>query len=250
MKANNLSNRYFFINQSASDSQYARVFPMSNLTCLHMDTDSILFLTFEDSYVGDHNLITISVEAEKGKEAIKNIVDVINSTQQIAVLADKSTGESIIDNINFSGTLDVSGGSAGTFSLSGTLTVAGAATFTTGSQNTAVARTATADGTDTGTIAAGTSFVTLTSGGANTICILPAPVIGNIIYISEDGTTGYELRSSAPASIGINGGTASNAESAIAGAITYIKCVCVSATNWICSQYDADGDESKVEVAS
>lgn len=129
MKANNLSNRFFFINQSASDSQYARIFPMSNLTCLHMNSDTSLLLTFEDSYVGDHNLVNITVESGKGKEAIKNIVDVINSTQQIAVLADKSTGESIIDNINFSGTLDVSGGSTGTFALSGALTVARAATF-------------------------------------------------------------------------------------------------------------------------
>ena len=60
----------------------------------------------------------------------------------------------------------------------------------------------------------------------------------------------YELRSSAPGSVGINGGTGSNAESAIAGALTYIKCVCVSATSWICSQYDADGDESKVTAAA
>jgi hypothetical protein len=26
--------------------------------------------------------------------------------------------------------------------------------------------------------------------------------------------------------------------------------VCVSSTSWICSQYDADGDESKVEAAA
>jgi hypothetical protein len=70
------------------------------------------------------------------------------------------------------------------------------------------------------------------------------------VYLSESGTTGYELRSSAPASVAINGGTSTNGESAIAGAITYVKCVCVSATSWICSQYDADGDESKVEAAA
>jgi hypothetical protein len=125
-----------------------------------------------------------------------------------------------------------------------------AQTNTVGVQNAAVARTATADGTGTGTIADGTSHVTVTSGGANTIIILPTPTPGNVVTLSEDGTTGYELRSSAPASVGINGGTASNGESAIAGAITYVKCVCVSATSWICNQYDADGDESKVEAAS
>ena len=138
----------------------------------------------------------------------------------------------------------------GAATLSSTLAVTGAVTATAGVQSSAVARTATSDGLTTGIIAAGTSVVTLTSGNAAHIVALPAPVIGNIIYIIETATTGYELRSSAPASIGINGGTASSGESAVAGAITYIKCVCVSATNWICSQYDADGDESKVEAAA
>ena len=141
-------------------------------------------------------------------------------------------------------------------SITGTLTSAGAATFsstvtaTTGIQHAAVARTATADGTTTGTIEDGTSFVTVTSGGANTIIILPTPTPGNVVYLTEAGTTAYELRSSTPASIAINNGTASGGESRIAGAITYIKCVCVSATSWICSQYDADGDETKVEAAA
>lgn len=138
----------------------------------------------------------------------------------------------------------VSQSDASAQSIAGTLTVTG------GVQSSAVARTATSDGLTTGIIAAGTSVVTLTSGNAAHIVALPAPVIGNIIYIIETGTTGYELRSSAPATIGINGGTASGGESAVAGAITYIKCVCVSATNWVCSQYDADGDESKVEAAA
>ena len=141
-------------------------------------------------------------------------------------------------------------------SVTGTLTSTGAATFSStvncevGIQNAAVARTATADGTTTGTIADGTSHVTVTSGGVNTIIILPTPTPGNIVYLSEAGTTGYEIRSSTPASIAINGGTASNGESAVDGAVTYVKCVCTSATSWICSQYDADGDESKLDAAA
>jgi hypothetical protein len=118
-------------------------------------------------------------------------------------------------------------------------------------QSPATARTATSDGTGDGTIAAGTSVVLVTGGSdANSIIILPAPVIGNIITLIETATVGYELRTSTPASIGINGGTGANAESAIAGAISYVKCVCVSSTSWICSQYDADGDESKVVAAA
>ena len=130
-------------------------------------------------------------------------------------------------------------------------TVAAATTFTVGAQSAAVTHVATDAGTGTGTIAAGTSVVSVNADSdANHIIILPAPVVGNIIHLIETGTTGYELRTSAPASIGINGGTASNGESAIAGAITYVKCICVSSINWICSQFDADGDESKVEAAA
>ena len=47
----------------------------------------------------------------------------------------------------------------------------------------------------TGTIAAGTSVVLVDADSdANHIIILPAPVVGNIITIIENGTTGYELR--------------------------------------------------------
>ena len=71
-----------------------------------------------------------------------------------------------------------------------------------------------------------------------------------VFNIAESGTTGFELRSGAPASIGINAGTASNAESAIAGTTTLVRCICVSATNWVATQFDGDGDESKVEAAA
>ena len=115
-------------------------------------------------------------------------------------------------------------------------------------QSPATALTATDAGV---TIPAGTAVALINADSdADHIVILPAPVVGNIIHIIETATTGYELRTSTPGSIGINGGTGSNAESAIAGAITYIRCVCVSSTSWIATQFDADGDESKVEAAA
>ena len=118
-------------------------------------------------------------------------------------------------------------------------------------QSPTTAVTATDDGSGTGTIPAGTAVALVNADSdANHIVILPAPVVGNIITIIESGTTGYELRTSTPASIGINGGTASNGESAIAGATTYIRCVCVSSTSWIATQFAADGTESKVEAAA
>lgn len=120
-----------------------------------------------------------------------------------------------------------------------------------GVQCASTAVTATDDGTGTGTIADGTSFVTVNADSdATHIVILPTPTPGTIVYLTENGSTGYELRSSAPNTVAINGGTATNAESAIAGAITLVRCVCVSSTLWIATQFDADGDESKVEAAA
>ena len=97
---------------------------------------------------------------------------------------------------------------------------------------TTVARTTTATGATTGTIAdAGLlQFVTVTSGGANEIIILPTPTPGTMILLAEAGT-GYELRSSATATVAINGGTSAAGESAIA-ADTLVFIVCTSATSW------------------
>jgi hypothetical protein len=95
-----------------------------------------------------------------------------------------------------------------------------------------VARTATADGSGTGTIAAAglLQFVTVTSDDANKIIILPAPTPGTVVVL-RNGATGYELRSSAPATIAINGGAGANAESAVA-ANTMVIAVCTTATTW------------------
>lgn len=96
----------------------------------------------------------------------------------------------------------------------------------------AVARTATSDGLTTGTIAdAGKlQFITVTSANANNIIVLPTPTPGTIVILGN-GATGYELRTSAPATISINGGSGSAAESAIA-ASSLVIAVCTSATTW------------------
>jgi hypothetical protein len=88
----------------------------------------------------------------------------------------------------------------------------------------------------------------VTSAGANNIIILPAPVVGNVIRLIN-GATGYELRSSTPASIGINGGVGADAESAI-GANILVTCVCTTATNWVCSDTTAAGVITATEVAA
>lgn len=96
-----------------------------------------------------------------------------------------------------------------------------------------VARTATADGLTTAVIAdAGLlQFVTVTSANAAHIITLPTPTPGTIVVLVV-GANGYELRSSAPATVLINDGTGGAAvESAIA-ANTMVIAVCKDATHW------------------
>lgn len=110
--------------------------------------------------------------------------------------------------------------------------------------------TATTTGATTGTIPSIGSdiFVTVTCDDANKIVILPAPVPGTQVTLVNAGT-GYELRSSSPTTVAINGGTASNAESAI-GANVVVHCKCVTATRWIAFQQSTNGTVSATEAAA
>lgn len=111
------------------------------------------------------------------------------------------------------------------------------------------ARTATAaPGGTTGVISATTDFVTVTCDNANKVITLPAPVIGKVVTL-RNGGTGYELRTSDPATIAINGGAAADAESAI-GANVLTVCRCDTLTTWVCTNYAAAGTVSATEVAA
>ncbi len=70
----------------------------------------------------------------------------------------------------------------------------------------------------------------VTSGNAAHVITLPSPTPGTIIIL-RNGATGYELRSSDPATVAINGGTGAGAESAVA-ANTMVIAVCTSVTTW------------------
>jgi hypothetical protein len=110
------------------------------------------------------------------------------------------------------------------------------------------ARTATTDGSTTGTISADATHVTVTSDNVDKIIVLPAPVVGKQIRI-HNGATGYELRSSAPATIAINGGTGAAAESAIAADSTCVL-ICVTTTAWKGYFMNAAGTLAAVQVAA
>jgi hypothetical protein len=112
----------------------------------------------------------------------------------------------------------------------------------------AVAVTATADGTGTGTVPDGVDFATVTCDDAAKIVTLPAPVPGTVVTL-RNGATGYELRTSAPATVKINGGSGASAESAI-GANLCVVCLCDTSTTWLCSQTTAAGETTPVEAAA
>lgn len=145
----------------------------------------------------------------------------------------KNVNSGVVGNQTLTGNLAVGGtlGVTGDSTLTGALGVTGLATFASLAYP-AVARTATADGLTTGTIAAlgDLQFVTVTSADANHIVVLPTPTPG-VIVVLKNGATGYELRTSTPASISINGGAGADAESAIA-ANTMVIAICTSATTW------------------
>lgn len=143
------------------------------------------------------------------------------------LLLDAESEESALDAIQ----AFMDGVTAGTASASKAV-VLDSSKIISGMQFPVTARTASADGTGTGTIAdaGGLQFITVTSGNADHIVILPTPTPGTIVIL-RNGATGYELRSSAPATVAINGGAEANAESAIA-ASTMVIAVCTTATTW------------------
>lgn len=117
-----------------------------------------------------------------------------------------------------------------------------------GVQASATTRTATADGLTTGTVAPGAEFVTVTSADANHIIVLPAPTPGTTVRL-RNGATGYELRTTDPATVKINGGSGAAAESAIA-ANSLVTCVCDTATTWVCMNQTTAGVIAATEVAA
>jgi len=124
-------------------------------------------------------------------------------------------------------------------------------TFDRGWQSGSVAITAGATDGTTNVCPDGVRHFTVTSAGATSIIILPTPTIGTEVWLTNTGGTGYELRTSTPASIGINTGTGStDAESAVASTAIMVKAVCTAATTWVATQFSASGAETALEASA
>tara|TARA_R100001594_G_scaffold19782_5_gene38551 strand:+ start:347 stop:2071 length:1725 start_codon:yes stop_codon:yes gene_type:complete len=206
------------------------------------ESDNVLYLRaqnlFLDSNTGTYGNATIGSMAQANNDSKFALYD--GGAIRWSMGQDQSDSAKLkFDYANAA----VGGATKLTLDGSGNMTVAG------GVQTAAVARTATADGTGTGLIADGTSFVTVTTADANHWITLPTPTPGNIVWLGcEAESQAFELRTNAPATVKINGTAGSNYESQIASTISLVRCVCVNSTNWICTQFDADGDETKVPI--
>jgi hypothetical protein len=123
--------------------------------------------------------------------------------------------------------------------------LAGDGTITGPMSNNPEAVTATVGGA---AVPAAATFVTVTSSNASHIVVLPAPVIGKQVIL-QNGATGYELRTSSPSTISINGGSGASAQSAIP-ATTTVYMTCISLTAWKGFQQNSAGVVAAVEVAA
>ncbi|MAI24005.1 MAG: hypothetical protein CL828_08105, partial [Crocinitomicaceae bacterium] len=133
--------------------------------------------------------------------------------------------------VTASNTIQLGNSSITTVKTSGTIEAGGL-------QIAAIARTATSDGSGDGTIASGSSFVTVTSFSADDIIVLPAPVPGSIVNLYC--ASSYELRTSDPVSIALNGVSGTDKELAVWSDVL-VRCICVSPTKWIAQAIDNEG---------
>lgn len=115
-------------------------------------------------------------------------------------------------------------------------------------QATATAVTATTDGSTTGTVPDGTSFAVVTSSASSKQVILPAPTPGLLVRLYV-GANGFDLKSSTPASVAINGGTGSGAKTPVS-ANTTVYLSCETATSWKAFKQSSDGTLAALAAAS
>jgi hypothetical protein len=159
-----------------------------------------------------------------GTAGTVNVYPATGSKGRLALTTTDQTGNTVVSLV------------IGAMAAARTITLAdplAAADILTGMQA-AVARTTTALGDGSGLIAAAGKLqfiaVTAKTGDAAGLLTLPAPTPGTIIcgYV---GATGFELQSSAPGTVAINGGTGAAAKCSIAADMFWCV-VCTTATTW------------------
>lgn len=245
-----MENRWLYFNNEADDDSVGVstnvMFPAKNLISMEPNGDTalnIIFKSVREKTSASGDIVVLNVGTNKHKEVISAIAQKINSTRP-----------------NFNGFINVAddlttivGGSATLtpITLDDNITSCNAITLAAGDDATNGAIVATADGTGTGTIPGG-GFYTVTSTNNDHIVTLPAAVPGTIVYLNSkaEASEAYELRTPTPGSIAINGGSGSNAESAIAASDALVIAYCLATNNWVANTIANDGTIDKVEAAA
>lgn len=172
------------------------------------------------------------------RDANGNVLLATGATVPTAATAGYAKGAKFIDT-------DVATGYNGSYINVGT---SSSCTFVSESGETVQAVTATVAGDGTGVIEPQTTHATVTSSVSTKIVTLPAPVVGKKLVV-DVGANGCKLQTTAPETIGINGGTGASAVSAVAANST-IELICVSLTSWKAIFWDADSDVAKLPAAA
>ena len=266
---------YLYFNNEADNDNIATTtngcWPAKNLVNMAPTGDSLLSLYFKSMMNAEtnggaeevvHDVVTLTLKsANTHLAAMKAIVQAINNARP-----------------NFGGFIDVAddhtvivGGAALsrtaatgiTFPEASTLAGAGisaCATIATKAANTGLhtnAVTATSDGLTTGIIPNNAEHVTVTSGNAAHIVLLPKPVVGAVCWIFV-GANGCELRAGdgaaaaadASDTISIGGNSASAGHESALPANSLSLMVCTSATTWVGIEIASNNAVSAVEVAA
>lgn len=246
-------NVWLYFNTEADDDNVGAstncCFPAKNLVGMVPQANGVLQLQFKSmrnqtAAATDTVLLTLSAD-NAHLDVMKGILRAINDTRPtfggFKVIADDLT--TIVGGAAGSATTEyLASQESARITACSTIDVAAASNGTI---------TATDAGDGTAVIPGGGFYTVNADSDANHIVTLPAPVPGTEVWLLTVGdSTGFEVRTTTPASIAINGGTGSNAESAIAAAIKLVRFYCISATEWLGTQYDADNDATKVEAAA
>ena len=246
-------NKWLFFSKdtdiSSSVTQSAMIaYPAKNLKGMApADTsgDSRLVLSFESAYSGTssveiYDTITIDLPTNNTHlDAMTEIVQNINTTRR-----NNGGFIAVADN-----TVTLSSGTKEARSLD---SISSCQEVRLHSINDSFVKTiaATTDGTGTGTIPNIGGWYKVTSDGDDKIVILPNVNHGSEVWLDfSDTTHHFELRSDNPAAVKINGGSGSNAESAIDKALVLVHCKRTQ-SGWIVNTFAADGTEAKAEAAS
>lgn len=115
-----------------------------------------------------------------------------------------------------------------------------------------VTLTATNNGSSPGgtAIPAGYSVIEVAAGSAATDKLtLPPAVQGSSLRIINADATAFELETSNPSTIFINGGTGGTGHSSTISGWSYVDCVCFGTNRWTCTKTTSSGVQTAVEAS-